>query len=67
MTIEEIKKRIEEIKAKAEEDYEVAHVLEDELYKHFIAYVAQDKDADIAEKAALVLTTGELDFTRWYA
>ena len=68
MTIEEIRARIEEIISLAGDD-ETQHSREDRLYLDFIRYVASlgDRVPPLAEQAAEILRTQELDFCRWYA
>lgn len=69
MTIEEITKRIEQIKELGAHDDESAHAREDDLREDFLRYVkaAANSDAEIPEKAALVLSTNDLRFSRWCA
>ncbi len=64
MTLDEIKKRIDEIKEIAG-DGEVAHKLEDELYLDFIRYVAGGNGEDLEEKATFVSSTQGIEFFRW--
>jgi ribosomal protein S20 len=66
MDIKEIKKRIKEIKGKTW-DNEVAHDMENLLYKDFIKSIANGDTDNIQEKAKLILTTKNIKFTRWYA
>jgi len=66
MTLEQIKQRVAEI-AENSWDSEAAHRWEDSLQRDFIAYVSRCGDPELAEKAALVLSTGDLDFDRWCA
>ena len=65
MTIVEIQRRIEEIKA-ARYDYEKAHILESDLRIDFIALIAQRKDS-LGDKARLILSTKDIDFERYFA
>jgi len=65
MTITEIKRKIEEIKA-AKSDYENAHTLEDALRQEFILFIAQRCDS-LGDKARLVLSTDDIDFERYCA
>ncbi len=50
-------------------DYEVAHGLEDKLYKEFVEFVANDKwiDADTREMAKEVLKVKDIEFARYCA
>jgi hypothetical protein len=68
MTLDEIGERVEVIRRFAD-DPESAHSDEDELRARFIAYVAglTEPDPELAEKARVVLSTGEFDFPRWCA
>jgi hypothetical protein len=65
MTLEEIKARIEKIKA-ISDDPEAAHSAEDDLYRDFIDHVAKRKDK-IGEMAYYVLKSKQLDFPRYTA
>lgn len=67
MSIKDIQNRIQKIKDCAGDD-EVAHGLEDDLNQDFIEYVSHTPyDNDLAEKAKLVLSVGEIRFARWCA
>jgi hypothetical protein len=66
MTLEEIQKRIDAIDAIADDD-ESAHSLEDQLYTDFINYVASINNESLAAKAKLVLSTQNIEFSRWCA
>jgi CHASE3 domain sensor protein len=66
MTLEEIQKRVEDIRATAGDD-EVAHSREDDLRKDFIEYVASLQNESLAAKARAVLETEKIDFYRWCA
>ena len=76
MTLEQIKTRIAYIEASKDDDA-TAHRAEDELHKEFIDYVrttsmdplgyGELKDRQLSEKAALVLSTNNINFARWYA
>lgn len=65
MEKKDILKAIEDIKNSADDD-ESAHCLEDTLRESFIEYIATRKDA-LGEKARLILSTNEIDFSRWCA
>ncbi len=65
MKTEEIQTRINRIMEISGDD-ERAHAAEDELMRHFIAYVST-LDNPLAEKAKLVLQTNEINFQRWCA
>lgn len=45
----------------------MAHSREDELYADFIDSLKTHPDKELAEKAALVLSTKEINFCRWCA
>jgi len=64
MTTEDINTTINKIK---DEDDESAHMLEDALQRRFIEYVASLEIPDLSEKAKLVLTTENINFSRWYS
>ena len=64
MSLEYIQKTLFEI---AQKDPETAHILEDNLYKEFIEYVANGGTDNLVEKAKLILVSQELLTTRWYA
>lgn len=65
MTKEEIRMKIKTIKANTY-DYELAHMLEDELYRDFVVMVAKRKDR-LGEKARLILLTDKIEFHRYCA
>lgn len=66
MNLKTIKKRIEQIKQKTDDDG-VAHSIEDDLYLDFINYVAKNsKNKKIKEMALEVLKTNEISFDKWY-
>lgn len=46
---------------------DVAHQLEDRLRSDVLTAIAERRCPDPAAAAAVVLTTAELDFSRWYA
>lgn len=70
MEIKEINKRIREVLINQDEN-EIFHTLEDELYYDFIQYLSEDKNVpkDIKEKAKLLyrLKIECDDFGRWYS
>ena len=65
MTRDEIMLRIERIRS-LRDDPEAAHSEEDALREDFIRYVSTF-DIRLADKAALVLTTKDIEFPRWTA
>lgn len=65
MTIEEVKKRIDEIKMKAHDD-EAAHGMEDSLREEVLEAIAFGAH-NAKELAKIVLTTSEIEFSRWCA
>lgn len=69
MTIERILARIEKIKKEARNgDDESAHSLEGDLYLQFIEYVyIHSDDPELEEKAKLILTVKDIEFSRWCA
>jgi len=68
MTIEEIEKRVNHIRAIAGDD-EAAHSYEDRLHLEFIKYVASltEQPPELAAKAKLVASTEAIGFSRWCA
>ena len=65
MKIEEIKRRVDLIKERAD-DPESAHSQEDKLYLDFIKYISK-LSSPLGKKALAVLETQEIDFPRWCA
>ncbi len=66
MDIEEIKKRLEEIKKLAECDYAMAHSKTDNLYTDALRSIANgEKDSQNIAKE--VLKAEKIDFERYYA
>jgi hypothetical protein len=57
--------RVERIRASRDDD-EAAHSMEDDLYRDFITAVASS-DHPLAGVAGIVLTTRDIEFSRWYA
>jgi hypothetical protein len=66
MTKAEAERRVEEIR-KLAHDAEAAHAAEDELRRDFIAAVATGRCKMPAAVAKIVLSSGEIVFSRWYA
>jgi len=66
MDIQEIKNRIEDIKAHAG-DPESQHSREDDLRHDLLESIASGTCKNISGCAKLVLTTSDLDFERWCA
>ena len=66
MTLQEVHDRVEFIKRVAGDD-EAAHVAEDQLHEDFIAWVHASGAVELAEMARVVLTTQDVEFSRWYA
>lgn len=66
MTLDYIRRAIDAIQTT---DAETAHMSEDELHREVLGAIARGElvGPAAAEAAALALTTGELDFPRWYA
>ncbi len=82
MTIQEIQERVDEIAEYVKTQHsasggrathlaytsERAHEIEDGLRADFLAYVRDNpNDPELGAKAALVLSTSEIEFYRWYA
>lgn len=66
MTLDEIKRRVDEIEASVWDD-ERAHSLEDRILLDFVQHVAANAPEPIASMASEVLRTTDLDFSRWTA
>lgn len=70
MTPEQALHQVEKIRASAGDD-EVAHGLEDDLYQAFVASIANTSPdqilGDLVETASIILTTGDVPFSRWCA
>lgn len=67
MNRQEIVKAVEHIKlVSSQGDDEEAHYEEDALRNKFISYLAERSD-NIGELAKIILSTKDLDFSRWYA
>lgn len=67
MTTYDIESRLKALREIADEDFERAHIEEDNLYKDFILSIAMSGDAVWASKAARVLSAQEIEFSRYYA
>ena len=65
MTKKEVIAKIQEIKNISGDD-EVAHAKEDILYKTFIEFVSKRNDK-LGEIARILLSTKDIDFSRWCA
>lgn len=65
MTIEELQRRVDHIKAIAGDD-ESAHSEEDDLRRDVLQAIA-DGNPIAAALASLALTTSEIEFSRWCA
>ena len=66
MTVEEVLARVEGIRAVASDD-EVAHGREDDLHRDVLQAIAMGACADPAGCAKAALTTGDIEFARYYA
>lgn len=68
MTLDEIKKRTDEVRERAHaHDSEVAHAMEDDLYRDLIAHIAKTGSEEQRAMAEAVLATQDFNFNRWYA
>jgi electron transfer flavoprotein alpha/beta subunit len=65
MTIEQVKERVERIRAAARDD-EAAHSLEDALHEDVLVAIAAGAP-DASELAREALMTRHIDFARWCA
>ena len=67
MTLENIVYRLAEIYDRRDDD-ETAHVMEDKLMIDFIKYISEyGADKHQKEMAKMVLKSGNINFSRWYA
>ena len=67
MTLDEIKKNVENIKTLSNDgDDEIAHKLEDELYVAFVEHVAKSDLGNISIMAKEIIKTKYFNFSRWY-
>lgn len=66
MTPDDVTKEVERIRSAAD-DPETAHALEDKLCARVLIAIADGTCVDAAECARIALTTGEIDFPRWFA
>jgi len=60
------KARVDEIRG-VQDDDEVAHSLEDVLYKDVLSYIAVMGGGEISDLAMECLKTKEIEFSRWCA
>lgn len=65
MTLDEIEKRLQEIRRISHDD-EAAHSCEDSLLIEFIEYVVT-RGGDLGAMAAKVLEVADVEFNRWCA
>lgn len=67
MTVEEVQQRVAEIHEMAEnEDYEMAHSYEDDLYRDVLEAIAGGATNDF-ELARAALVTADIEFSHWCA
>lgn len=66
MTVDEINKRVEEIRANSGDD-ESAHSYEDSLHQDVLAAIAEGRREDAAACAKAALATIGIKFGRWCA
>jgi len=66
MILDDIQRQLTEIK-RFQHDDEVAHGLEDDLYRQLLAAIAEGRCLDPRKAAALALTSRQSDFARWMA
>jgi len=66
VTSDAVRERIESMKAEAG-DWEVTHVIEDDLWAEVLQSIAEGSCDDPAELARVALHSVDLGFTRWYA
>lgn len=66
MTVEDVKAKVAAIRKIAEEDYEIAHSMEDALYRDVLTEISMGRhDAD--DLASEALQTKNIDFARYCA
>ena len=65
MTTKEIKVRLDQIE-KTKGDDEEAHTLEDNLWYDFIKSISQNYSS-LGRRAQLVISSGDIEFSRWRA
>lgn len=66
MTLDEATIRVAKIRD-LENDSEIAHGREDDLYLEFIQYVSSLDIPDVSNVAKVILRTQDMPFERWYA
>ena len=67
MKIEEIQKRVNEIKEYEGRWLAEPHILEDELREDFIKFISEGKSwVNLQEMARLILSTSDMDIKRMY-
>lgn len=66
MSKDELRERINKIQENSYDD-EVAHSLEDDLYRDFIESLAAGTITSPATMAKMLLETKKMDFARWCA
>ena len=67
MTLDEVRTRVDEIRAVASDD-ESAHSKEDDLYEDVLRAVMEDDcEPSASDLAATALTTKAINFARWTA
>jgi hypothetical protein len=66
MTIQEVQRRLEEIRAVAHDD-EMAHSSEDSLHQDVLTAIASGSCVDPAACAKAALTSNDILFSRWCA
>jgi hypothetical protein len=66
ITLQQAQTRIQEIRDQAIQDFESAHMLEDQ-FRHEILQAISNGSPHSRELAHLALSTSEITFSRWYA
>ena len=66
MTLDNVVGRVKAIEASSA-DYEIAHSLEDDLMREFIAHVQRVGDPLLSAMAEKILAVGDIDFPRYCA
>ena len=64
MTTADVKARLAEIRAKADDD-EWAHLAEDDLHQEVLKYIASNAPDEFAALAREALKSTGIDFARW--
>lgn len=67
MTVDDVKERVERIRADARDDFEEAHAREDELYQAVLHYIVAEAPSPYREVALEALKSQDIQFPRYCA